>query len=515
MKMATDSFKFLNKFSYGLVPLFFLAVIIPLLTLVGFGVYSLFSSGYMLYFTGLLAFCALVGTTAVWLIKRRTGSFVPDDVSETMVEPSTDWSDFDLKVWEETNHYIQEVLETDVQWPDMALHAKSTAIFVADKYYGQNSSRELSFSAIELLKMMEEVSRRYRMTLKEHVPYIEKIKLSTLKIIYSHKGKVEPFKKIWNAYRTYRVFTPYGLMAEARGLIIGKLFDGISDELQVRLKKAFLQEIASVAIDLYSGRFKFDDHAQADNSEANVESIASEPDPLRICMIGQVSAGKSAIINALMGNMKAEINRLPSTDQITIYQCSFEGLDTIHLVDLPGLDGNDKIYEFLMHQVAKSDMVLWVVKANQSSRALDVSFFERINSFYSDFANRSRKRPVLIGALSHVDRLNPLSEWQPPYNLDTPETPKSKTIKAALDYNQGLLKLDEWVALSVSEQSRHFNVDELVSTLQSKFDSAFQTQLNRKRMESKKNGVMFFESCKRIKNAAHAMFRNYTGKGSG
>lgn len=514
MKQATDSFRFMSKFSYGLVPLVFLAVIIPLLILMGFGVYSLLNSGYMLYFTGLLAFCALVGTAAVWLIRRRTGRAVLDDVNETMVEPSTDWSDFDMKVWEETNHYIQEVLEPDVQWPDMALHAKSIAIFASHKYHGQNSSKELSFSAIELLKMMEEVSRRYRMTLKEHVPYIEKIKLSTLKTIYSHKAKVEPFKKIWNVYRAYRVFTPYGLMAEARGLIVGRLFDGVSAELQARLKKAFLQEVASVAIDLYSGRFKFDDHAQAETYEDNAECMAPVAAPLRICMIGQVSAGKSAIINALMGNMKAEINKLPSTDRITIYQCSFDGLDTVHLVDLPGIDGDAKIYEFLTHEVAKSDMVLWVIKASQSSRALDVSFFEKINSFYSDPANRSRKKPVLIGALSHVDRLKPLSEWQPPYNLDTPETPKAKTIKAALDYNQGLLKLDEWVALSVSQDSQHYNVDELVSKLQSKLDSAFQTQFNRKRMESEEKGIMFSESCKRIKNAAHALFRNFSGNSS-
>ena len=511
MKQTRGSFRFLNKLSYGLVPLVFLAVIIPVLILMGFGVYSLFRSGYMLYFTGLLAFCALVGATAVWLIKKRTGNVVLDGVSETMVQPSRDWSDFDMKVWEETNQHIQEILEADSQWTDMVLHAKSTAIFVADRYHGHKSSKELSFSAIEILKMMEEVSRRYQVTLKEHVPYIEKIKLSTLKAIYSHKGKVRPFKKIWNVYRAYRVFTPYGIMAEARGLFIGKLFDGVNVELQVRLRKAFLQEVASVSIDLYSGRFRFDEHTKAVTPEENIQFMPLAPDPLRICMIGQISAGKSAIINALMGNMKAEINRLPSTDRVTIYQCSFDGLDTVHLVDLPGLDGNDRNDESIMREVGKSDMVLWVVKANQSSRALDVSFFDKINSFYSDPANRSRKKPVFIGLLSHIDRLTPLSEWQPPYNLDSPETPKAKTIKAALDYNQDLLKIDEWVALSVSEERQHYNVDVLISKLQSKFDSALQTQLNRRRMKGE-NGIMFSENCKRLKNAAHAMFKNITGK---
>lgn len=512
MKPAADSFRFLNKLSRGLVPLIIFAVIIPLTTLMGFGIYALFSSGYMLYYMGLLAFCALCGAFAAWLIRKRTAGPAPEDVSETMVQPASDWSDFDLRVWEETNTYIQEALKPEVQWPDMALLAKSTAIFVADRYHGQNSSKELSFSAIELLKMMEEASRRYRRTLKDHVPYIEKIKLSTIKTVYTHKDKVKPFKKIWNVYRAYRAFTPYGLLAEARGLIVGRLFDGVSAELQIRLKKAFLQEVASVAIDLYSGRFRLDDQGRAETSEEDAESMAPAPDPLRVCVIGQISAGKSAVINALMGGMQAEINRLPSTDRTTIYQCGFDGLDTVHLVDLPGFDGNDKNLESLMREVAQSDMVLWVIKASQSSRALDVSFFKRMNSFYSDPANRSRKRPVLIGALSHVDRLKPLDEWQPPYNLDTPDRPEAKTIKAALEYNQGQLELDEWVALSVSEKSPHFNVDELVSTLQSRFDSALQTQLNRKRVDNEKDEAMLSESYRRIKNAAQAMFKNITGK---
>lgn len=236
--------------------------------------------------------------------------------------------------------------------------------------------------------------------------------------------------------------------------------------------------------------------------------MAPVPDPLRICMIGQISAGKSSIINALLGGMKAEINRLPSTDRAVVYQCSFDGLDVIHLVDLPGLDGNNKNDEYIMREVGKSDMVLWVVKANQSSWALDVSFFEKINSFYSDHANLSRKKPVFIGLLSHVDRLKPFSGRQQPYNSDSLEDPRAKTIKAALDYNQGLLKMDDWVALSVSEDREHYNVDGLISALQSKFDSALQTQLNRKRIKGE-NGIMFSETCKRVKNAACAMFNNW------
>ncbi len=39
-------------------------------------------------------------------------------------------------------------------------------------------------------------------------------------------------------------------LSEARGLVVGKLFDDVSAEVQSKLKATLLQEVASVAIDL-------------------------------------------------------------------------------------------------------------------------------------------------------------------------------------------------------------------------------------------------------------------------
>ncbi len=511
MKQAADSFRFLNRLSTGLAPLVLLAVIIPVLVLMGFGIYALFRYGYLLYFAGLLALCAAVGASGLWLMKRRAGRSVLDQVDESMVQPSKEWSEFDLKIWNETNSHIKKILQDSSLWSDMGLHAKSTAIFVAQKYHGSNSRKELAFSAIELLKMMEEVSRRYRLTLKEHVPYIEKVNISTLKMFYDHKDKASTATKFWNLYRTYRIFTPYGLLAEARGLIIGKIFTGVSQELQSGLKAAFLQEVASVAIDLYSGRFRFDEESQIKGPYEDNGSMAPATDPLRICMIGQVSAGKSAVVNALTGDIRAEVNRLPSTDRAAVHKCSIDGLEIIHLVDLPGLDGEDKNDQFLLQEVTRSDMVLWVVKASQSSRALDVSFHEKISSYYMEPANRSRKKPVFIGILSHVDRLKPVNEWQPPYNPESPDSPKARTIKAALEYNKSLLRMDEWIPMSVSEDKEHYHVQKLGAAVATKYDSALQTQLNRRRMGIDSE-VNLAESCQRVKKAASALFKNFAEK---
>ncbi|MCA1742604.1 MAG: GTPase family protein [Desulfonatronovibrio sp.] len=481
------------------------AVILPALVLVCFGVYALFKYGYILYFTGLLTLCAVLGASGLWIIRKKSGPALIENIDESLVQPSRDWSEFDLKVWEETNQHIEAILAKNSLWSDMGIHARTTAAFVAEKYHGRGSSKELSFSAIELLKMMEEVSRRYRLTLKKHVPYIEKVNISTLKMFYDHKDKVSKAGKLWNLYRTYRVFTPHGLLAEAKGMIISKMFSGVSQEMQLRLKLAFLQEVTSVAIDLYSGRFRFHEDLNTDAHEEDAENMAIEPDPLRICMVGQVSAGKSAIINALTGHIRAEVDRLPSTDKAAIYQCSIDGHDMMHLVDLPGLDGGEKNDQFIIKHIARSDMVLWVLKANQPSRDLDIKFYSKLKSFYMENVNRSKKKPVFIGILSHIDRLKPEHEWEPPYNLESPNSPKAQTIQAALNYNKSLLKMDEWVPVCVAEDKENFNVQRLGSAIAEGYDAALQTQLNRARLGSNA-GPGFNEAFRRLKNSASALF---------
>ena len=41
--------------------------------------------------------------------------------------------------------------------------------------------------------------------------------------------------------------------------------------------------------------------------------------------------------------------------------------------------------------------------------------------------------PVLIAALTHIDRLRPLQEWSPPYQLDPPQGPKAQQIAEAVE----------------------------------------------------------------------------------
>lgn len=490
MQRMINSLKAFIQLSNSVVPILIVVIAIPLFFLAGFGVFVVFRDGYSLYFIGFLALSTVLITVPMLVLQGKRSktplSALGNKPENLPVKASTDWSDHDLQVWEVLKRHMVTQLQQNSKWEALQGHAMDLVPIAAEHYHTKNLRKELCFSAPELLKMIEEISRRYRRTLKTHVPFIERVNLSTFKMFYDQREKVGSVKKMYNIYRAGRAMTPAGMLAELRGQLLGRVFSGVSADLQYKMKLAFLQEVAAVAIDLYSGRFKVDDDSLGSSqaTDDNRGNTAPALDPVRICFLGQVSTGKSSIINALTGDMVAEISKLPSTNSSTVYTCRVEGMDAVHLVDLPGLDGSDETKKQLLKEATNSDILLWVVKANQSARAIDVEFLSRLDTFYAEEKNRYRRRPVMIGVLNQVDRLKPLGEWQPPYDINDPNTPKARTIKDALEHNKTELNLDKILPLSVSENRRHFNLPALSAILAEEYAAGAQAQLNRRRIEA-------------------------------
>jgi uncharacterized protein len=221
------------------------------------------------------------------------------------------------RVWDRLNRKIAEQLEENARWGHLQEHALALIKATAENYHDKGSRKELAFSIPELLMMVEEISRRYRLLLKTHVPFIEHTRLSLLAQGYDNKEKLmsgyRSAKWVWNSYRIVRLVNPLtAVLAELRSQVIGKMMTQVSAEFQLKLKQALLQEAVSVAIDLYSGRFRVQEHHQATQGQDS-KNMAPPLEPLRICFVGQTGSGKSSIINALVDAMVAEVNPLPST----------------------------------------------------------------------------------------------------------------------------------------------------------------------------------------------------------
>lgn len=516
MRQTQTSLSSFLHLSERIAPFIALMIGIPILVVVGFGIVSIYREGYLLAFVLLITLLTFLAAVPLFFLRRQVkqGIDTNDLSGDAWVQASQNWTPFDLQVWALLNTSIEEKLASNADWSMMRPYSLDLASIAAAQYHPTRSRRELAFTLPEALRMTEEVSRRYRLLLMQHVPLVEKLNLSMVRMVYDHRDKQETVQRVWNTYRIIRAFTPAGLIAEARGQLLDHVFTGLKDEVQAKLKQALLQEVASVVIDLYSGRFKVSDEGLSASkaAKADQERLAVPLEPLRVCLIGQVSAGKSSIINALIGEMVAEVNQLPSTRTATVYQAKLENdVDALHLVDLPGLDGQADNDNYLLEQMVQSDVVLWVLKANQPARALDSNFKAQWQAWLNDPKQRARRQPILLGVLNQIDRLTPQNDWQPPYDLQNPSSPKARNIRDALDYNQKLLNFASIIPLSVSEDKPAYNLAALETLLDDYYAKGMQVQLNRRRLEAS-DSFSVQEQFKRAYRLGTSLFNSVKAK---
>ncbi|MCA1795744.1 MAG: dGTPase, partial [Desulfobacteraceae bacterium] len=176
MKRLLNSIKTARRLSPAAMPLLAVALVLPVLILGMFGLIALIDYGYILHFVVLLAFCALLITAVSWTLRRPSPNTVPLP-EEGLVTASADWGDYDHRVWDRLNQKIAEQLKENAQWGHLQEHALALIKAAAENYHDKGDRKELAVSIPELLMMVEEISRRYRLLLKTHVPFIENTRL--------------------------------------------------------------------------------------------------------------------------------------------------------------------------------------------------------------------------------------------------------------------------------------------------------------------------------------------------
>lgn len=493
--------------SRQIAPLLIVSVGLPIVVLAGVGLYFVFQHGYLLFFLAALAALSLLTRLFLWWCHRQ--SIEASEQEESVVEPSEDWSDREYEIWTRGNDSINECLGRNAEWSGLQDHAIRLVRSTADEY----GCTEWDFSVPASLRMFEEVSRRYRGTLQTHVPFVEAVKVSHLRYAVQNQENIGRVGKTYrvarNLWRGVRLLNPAAAVAsEVRDYITGELFAKVSLETQWQLKKVFLQEVLSVAMDLYSGRFNVDDdHVQPANiTEEDRSRMAVSLDPVRIAVVGQENCGKSSLINALRGEVNAQVDVLPVVGDTTVYTYSIDGVEHLHLVELPAIEGGTAKIDELVSELTESDIVIWMLKANQPARALDTELCSQFEKYYRGEDSLQKKQPILVGVLSHVDMLSPASEWNPPYDLGETGVEKVRAINDALQYNQQVLSFDTIIPVSVASDKSHYNLADVMTWLDQSYQAAVQVQLNRRGREARQRDWNATEQGKRLARMGKALF---------
>ncbi|MCV6590053.1 MAG: 50S ribosome-binding GTPase [Marinobacterium sp.] len=510
MRAVINSVQLALQLSPGLGTLLLVSLIVPLLTLAALGVWTLWQAGYGLWLLATLSFSAVLTALLFWRAGQQQQG-LQAVAGEALVEASTDWGEGDLVIWQQGNQTLEQLLAAKSDWQVLDEHALHLVAEVAQGY----GRAELAFSLPELLQLTEEVSRRYRQVLLEHVPLIEQIPCTFYKAGFEHRQlgerSVKTASALWKGYRLYRAANPLAmLLSEVREKILGQAFAGIGDQLQYRLKQALLQDVLAVAIDLYSGRFRPQaTQAASATLQADQHRMAPAPEPVRVCLIGQTGSGKSSLVNALLQGSQAEVSALPSTDQTAVYCCQLEGVELLHLVDLPGLDGGEENMQQLLEQVAQSQLVIWLLRADQPARGVDSVFAAQLQTFWQQPEHRSRRQPVMLGVLNQIDRLKPLGVLPALAELEQPVSEKAQIVAQAQSWNRQQLPLLECLIpvslVDTGKAGQPFNLTALQRQLAVQMERCLQIQFNQRRLEGE-NGADWQSQLKRLYRLGRAVF---------
>ena len=466
--------------------LVFILMVLPVLALLGFGVFWLWQSGNLQYWLLVLVVCGGIGYGLQQWLLRNERKLLAEDAAE----PNPDWPPSADAVWQQVEALADAC--DPVDWPLdegnwMLELGQKTLETVAHCYHPTVEKPLLELTLPHTLLIIERASRDLRQDVAEKIPFSNRLTIGDLFRIQRWKGKAE---QLFNIYRAGSVIiNPVNaLLGEVWRHLRERSFDQARNELHRWFLRAYVCKVGYYAIDLYSGRLPLGDDdsmmSSTTTSQADVEhaqgAATATTEPLRILILGRTNSGKSSLINAMFGNLTANTDVLPDTTQVfTPFVLTREGLDQALIFDSPGCDSPLFNQADMLKAAAQADFILWVSPANRPDRQLERECLDALRTFQAERIN-FRPPPLLVVA-SFIDQLRPIKEWQPPYDLMDTANVKAANINAAVRAIAADLAVPVEHVIPVSlQEDRIYNVeDALWAAILSHQDQALRVRLMR------------------------------------
>jgi predicted GTPase len=372
--------------------------------------------------------------------------------------PPVHWTERDQKAWQlvlarakKTDQVEMDRLGTPQFYLDTA---QDMAKELAEFYHPGTKDPVASLTIPEILAVVELASGDLAEMVEKYLPAGH---LITVRDWRRARQAADWYNTASNVYWAVSgIFNPVNT---ATKYIASKI--GLSTPLQLLQKNlilwfysAFIHRLGTYLIDLNSGRLRVgarryralkEEHRLAleaiekaragdlANAAADGEAPAAT---VTITLFGQVKAGKSSLINALLGEQAAVTDVVPATQEITRYTLQQQGLgSSLVLLDTIGYaqaEITKKQYWATFEAARDADLLVFVTHALNPGRQADVEVLKALKDWY--VSNPDLKMPPILGVVTHIDLLSPAMEWSPPYNWKNPVRPKEKSVAECVNY---------------------------------------------------------------------------------
>lgn len=404
---------------------------LPLVTLPVLGALWLWQhEAAIVWVAALLACSALAYGLNGWL-DRRARAQLQLEVSG----PAPHWPPSETAAWAQVEALADGL---DLQaWPltdgaGLLRLGRMTVERVARQYHPQAQSPLLALSVPHLLRIIELAARDLGREVREQIPLSDRL---TIGRFVEMKRWLELAQDVNGLWRTGRlVINPVNaVLTEAAEHLRNRAFGAVKTDIQRWLLQEYVRRTGRYAIEVYSGRLLFTDgdpqERMTESSAADVAAdVSAVVEPLRILVLGQKHAGKSSLVNALIGTSRAAVDAVLGTEAFRAYRLERDGFTTALVIDSPGLD------ELAARQreqaAADADLILWVCPAHRADRALDRVALDAMRDHFA--AHPELHAPPVLVVMTQIDRLRPVSEWLPPYDLTDDSRAKARHIVDAL-----------------------------------------------------------------------------------
>jgi predicted GTPase len=429
-------------------------LLLPVVVLAATGSYYLWTLHWGFYAWWPLAACMAAGYLLGWYWQRKRRLLHPPDFGT----PSH-WTERDSQAWQLVESRARAAGSLPAEKLSEVSHylavAQDMARELADFYHPGTDDPVSNLTIPEILAVIELASHDLALLVDRYLPGGH---LLTIKDWRRARKAADWYQSVSNLYWAISaLFSPVNTATRyvASQFGLTQPWQMLQQNLILWFYTAYIHRMGVYLIDLNSGRLRVGAARYRALTQARLETTIpgappeagplvpaapeAEPDAadavrqVTLTLFGQVKAGKSSLINALLGEQRARTDVLPATADIERYDLHSPGIPT-HLVLLDtvgyGHEGPRADQVPATRDAAQqSDILLLVLHARNPARAADVKMLDDLGAW---FASRpDLKRPPIIAVLTHVDLLSPSLEWSPPYDWQKPTRPKAQNIHDA------------------------------------------------------------------------------------